>query len=207
MSLPAKQPRPKKCKNPACRASFVPQRLGQSVCSPKCGLAIKDVNQAKARKAIAEVGRKELREAKERVKPKGQYMREAQTAFNAWIRARDAARPCISCGRHHEGKYDAGHYRTVGSNPALRFEPLNCHKQCVPCNQHKSGDIVNYRINLVLRIGQAQVDWLEGPHEPQRYTIDDLKQIKARYKAMLKELVGSATTDSASRARAFGGAA
>lgn len=200
-----KQPRPKKCKNPACGEKFVAQRLGQAVCSPKCGLAIKDVNQDKARKAIAEVGRKELRAAKERVKPKGQYMREAQAAFNAWIRARDAAQPCISCGRHHEGKYDAGHYRTVGSNPALRFEPLNCHKQCVPCNQHKSGDIVNYRISLVVRIGQDKVEWLEGPHEPQRYTIDDLKEIKARYKAMLKGMVVSATTDSASRAHAFGG--
>lgn len=205
MSLPAKQPRPKKCKNPACGEKFVAQRLGQAVCSPKCGLAIKDVNQDKARKAIAEVGRKELRAAKERVKPKGQYMREAQAAFNAWIRARDAAQPCISCGRHHDGKYDAGHYRTVGSNPALRFEPLNCHKQCVPCNQHKSGDIVNYRISLVVRIGQDKVEWLEGPHEPQRYTIDDLKEIKARYKAMLKGMVVSATTDSASRAHAFGG--
>lgn len=202
----AKQPRPKTCKNPACGEKFVAQRLGQAVCSPKCGLAIKDVNQDKARKAIAEVGRKELRAAKERVKPKGQYMREAQAAFNAWIRARDAAQPCISCGRHHEGKYDAGHYRTVGSNPALRFEPLNCHKQCVPCNQHKSGDIVNYRISLVVRIGQDKVEWLEGPHEPQRYTIDDLKEIKARYKAMLKGMVVSATTDSASRAHAFGGA-
>lgn len=187
-----KQPRPKKCKNPACGVKFVAQRLGQAVCSYPCGLAIKSVNQTKARKAIAEVGRKELQAAKERVKPKGQYMREAQSAFNAWIRARDAALPCISCGRHHEGKYDAGHYRTVGSNPTLRFQPLNCHKQCVPCNQHKSGDIVNYRMSLVLRIGQAQVDWLEGPHEPQRYTIDDLKQIKAEYRAKLKQLLGEA---------------
>lgn len=202
----AKQPRPKKCKNPACGEKFVAQRLGQAVCGYACGLAIKDVNHGRARKALAELGRKELQAAKESIKPKGQYMREAQAAFNAWVRARDAAQPCISCGRHHEGKYDAGHYRTVGSNPALRFEPLNCHKQCVPCNQHKSGDIVNYRISLVHRIGQDRVDWLEGPHEPQRYTIDDLKSIRARYKTMLKELQGKgAETNSASRAHAFGG--
>lgn len=192
MSLPAKQPKPKTCKNPSCRAAFIPQRLGQSVCDYTCGLALAAIKREKERKALAEVGRKELRAAKERFKPKGQYMREAQAAFNAWIRARDAAQPCISCGRHHEGKYDAGHYRTVGSNPALRFEPLNCHKQCVPCNQHKSGDIVNYRMSLVLRIGQSQVDWLEGPHEPQRYTIDDLKAIKAEYRAKLKQLLGEA---------------
>lgn len=188
MSLPAKQPRPKTCINEKCRASFVPARLGQKVCSPACGLATKDVNADKARKALADVGRKELRAAKERVKPKGQYMREAQAAFNAWVRERDAKLPCISCGRHHQGKYDAGHYRTVGSNPALRFEPLNCAKQCVPCNQHKSGDIVNYRIELVKRIGAELVEWLEGKHEPKRYTIDDLKEIKSKYTAMTREL-------------------
>lgn len=186
--LQAKQPRPKKCKNPACGEKFVPQRLGQSVCDYTCGLALEAIKREKERKALAEVGRKELRAARERVKPKGQYMREAQTAFNAWIRARDAAQPCISCGRHHQGQYHAGHYRTVGSSPELRFEPTNVHKQCAPCNNHKSGDIVNYRINLVLRIGQAQVAWLEGPHEPKRYTIEDLKSTTAEYRAKTREL-------------------
>lgn len=188
MSLPSKPRKPKTCANEECRASFAPQRLGQKVCSPACGLATKDANADKARKALADVGRKELRAAKERVKPKGQYMREAQAAFNAWVRERDAKLPCISCGRHHQGKYDAGHYRTVGSNPALRFEPLNCAKQCVPCNQHKSGDIVNYRIELVKRIGAELVEWLEGPHEAKRYTIEDLKAISAEYRAKTREL-------------------
>lgn len=186
-------PRRKRC--PSCRVMFAPARSGQAVCGEiECAIAHSksEKGRATARKALAELGRKELRASKERIKPKGQYMREAQAAFNAWVRARDASQPCISCGRHHEGKYDAGHYRTVGSNPALRFEPLNCHKQCVPCNQHKSGDIVNYRISLVLRIGQDKVDWLEGPHEPQRYTIDDLKAIRADYKARLKQLKGDA---------------
>lgn len=178
----------KKCANPTCGSEFVPARLGQKVCSPKCGLAIAPVNDAVVRKALADIGRKALSAAKERVKQKGQYMREAQVAINAWVRLRDAALPCVSCGRHHDGQYHAGHYRTVGSNPALRFEPLNIHKQCAPCNNHKSGDIVNYRIELVKRIGAELVEWLEGPHEPKRYTIEDLKAIKAEYRAKIKEL-------------------
>lgn len=68
---PAKQPKPKTCKNPACRASFVPQRLGQAVCSPLCGLAIKDANQDKARKALAQIERKAIKAAKERIKSRG----------------------------------------------------------------------------------------------------------------------------------------
>ncbi len=188
MSIDRKQPRPKKCKNPACGVSFPPQRLGQAVCSPKCGLAIKDVNQEKARKSLAQVQRREIKVRKEKLKSRAEHLKDTQIAFNAWVRERDAELPCISCGRHHQGKYDAGHYRTVGSNPALRFEPLNCHRQCSPCNTHKSGDIVNYRIELVKRIGADKVDWLEGAHEPKRYTIEDLKNIKADYLAKTKEL-------------------
>lgn len=195
MSLAAKKPRPKKCRVETCGASFVPQRIGQAVCSPSCALKDAPRNTDKAAKSIKAVGLKELREAKERIKTKGQYMCEAQAAFNAWVRERDAKLPCISCGRHHQGKYDAGHYRTVGSNPPLRFEPLNCHKQCVPCNQHKSGDIVNYRIELVKRIGVEAVEWIEGPHEPRRYTIDDLKAITAEYRLKLRELKAAHQTN------------
>ena len=180
--------KPKVCRVASCGASFVPARLGQAVCSPACGLLDAATNRERARKSLAEVGRKELRAAKERIKPKGQYMREAQAAFNAWVRERDAALPCVSCGRHHQGKYDAGHYRTVGSNPALRFEPLNVWKQCSPCNTRLSGNLVNYRVELVRRIGVDLVDWLEGPHEPKRYTIEDLKALTAHYRALTREL-------------------
>jgi hypothetical protein len=188
MTIERKQPRPKKCKNPACGISFPPQRLGQAVCSPKCGLAIKDVNQEKARKSLAQVERREIKVRKEKLKSRADHLKDTQVVFNEWIRWRDAALPCVSCGRHHDGQYHAGHYRTVGANPELRFEPLNAHKQCAPCNNHKSGDIVNYRLSLLQRIGAANVDWLEGPHQPRRYTIEQLKQIKADYRAKTKEL-------------------
>jgi hypothetical protein len=192
MSLPAKQSRPKKCKNPACGISFPPQRLGQAVCSPKCGLAIKDVNQEKARKSLAQIERREIKVRKEKLKSRADHLRETQAVFNEWIRLRDAALPCVSCGRFHEGQWHAGHYRTVGANPELRFNPDNVHKQCAPCNNHKSGDIVNYRINLVKRIGLERVEILEGPHKPQRYTIEDLKTMKADYRALIRGLKGAA---------------
>lgn len=186
--LATKQPKAKTCKNPACGASFVPQRLGQAVCNYTCGLAIKDVNQAKARKSLAQVERREIKVRKEKLKSRAEHLKDTQIAFNAWVRARDAELPCISCGRHHQGKYDAGHYRTVGSNPALRFEPLNCHKQCSPCNTQLSGDIVNYRINLVQKIGAEAVAWIEGPHEAKKYTVEELKAMTADYRAKTREL-------------------
>ena len=188
MTIERKQPRPKKCKNPACKTSFIPQRLGQAVCNYACGLAIKDVNQEKARKALAQVERKEIKVRKERLKSRAEHLREAQTAFNEWVRLRDADRPCISCGRHHDGQYHAGHFRSVGANPELRFEPDNVWKQCAPCNTHLSGNLVNYRISLLQMIGADRVDWLEGPHEPRKYTVEEINGIKAHYRALAREL-------------------
>ncbi|UVK96472.1 recombination protein NinG [Pseudomonas sp. B21-048] len=191
MSLPAKQPRPKKCKNPACGISFPPQRLGQAVCSPKCGLAIKEVNQEKARKSLAQIERKEIKVRKEKLKSRADHLKDTQQAFNAWVRERDAGNPCISCGTTANVQFCAGHYRTVGSCPELRFEPLNVHLQCNKnCNLEKSGNIVSYRPRLLEKIGPERLDWLEGPHEPKKYTIEELKAMTADYRAKTRELKG-----------------
>lgn len=123
-----------------------------------------------------------------RLKDKSYRKKQAQAAFNAYIRERDRAEPCISCGRHHQGQYHAGHYRTVGAHPELRFNELNCHKQCSVCNNHKSGNIAEYRISLIKKIGIDMVDWLEGKHEPMKYSCDDLLAIEQEYKLKLKEL-------------------
>lgn len=182
-------PRRKRC--PECRVMFTPARARQAVCGEiECAIAHgqSEKGRAIAGKALAEVGRREINVRKEALKSRSDHMKDTQQAFNEWVRHRDASLPCVSCGRHHEGKYDAGHYRTVGSNPALRFEPLNCHKQCVPCNQHKSGNVIEYRIELVRRIGIVNVEWLEGPHEPQKYTIEELKALTAKYRALTREL-------------------
>jgi len=191
----AKQPKPKKCKNPACGISFPPQRLGQAVCSPKCGLAIKDVNQVKARKSLAQVERREIKVRKEKLKSRADHLREAQSVVNEYVRLRDAHLPCISCDsmpNDHDlmtgSRWDAGHYRSVGACPELRFEPLNIHRQCVKCNRNLSGNAVEYRIRLVLRIGAEKVAWLEGLHPACKYTVEEIKAIKAKYRAMTREL-------------------
>lgn len=186
MTLAAKPPRPKKCR--VCRETYTPRKALQVVCSPSCALLHAKRQGEKERKALAQIERKAIREAKEGIKPRSEHAREAQAAFNAWVRERDQALPCISCGRHHQGKYDAGHFRSVGSNPALRFEPLNCHKQCVPCNRHKSGNAIEYRIGLVAKIGADKVAWLEGPHAAKHYSIEELQAIKAMYRALVRDL-------------------
>lgn len=193
VAMEKKAPKPKVCKNPACKASFVPQRLGQAVCNYACGLAIKDVNQEKARKALVDVGRKEVKAQKERLKSRGEHMRETQIAFNAYIRLRDqlAGHACISSGKPLDwsgNAVDAGHYRSVGSAPHLRFDERNCHAQSKQDNRFLSGNAVDYRIGLIARIGLEAVDALEADQSVRKYTVDDLKAIKAHYRALAREL-------------------
>ncbi|HJH17639.1 MAG TPA: recombination protein NinG [Pseudomonas lactis] len=188
MTIERKPAKPKKCRVATCRALFVPSRMGQAVCSPACALIDGPRHAPKARKALADIERKDIKVRKEKLKSRADHAKDTQQAFNEWVRLRDADLPCVSCGRHHDGQYHAGHYRTVAANPAIRFEPLNVHKQCAPCNNHKSGDIVNYRIELVKRIGAEAVEWLEGPHEPKKYTVEQLKAMTAEYRAKTREL-------------------
>jgi hypothetical protein len=176
----------KTCK--ACKQKFTPTKPLQQVCDFGCAIELNLINKAKKQAQESTRKRKEHRAAKERIKSRADHLKEAQTAFNRYIRARDADLPCISCGRFHVGQYHAGHYRTTAAAPELRFDERNVHKQCAPCNNHKHGNIVEYRIGLGARIGMECVDWLEGKHEPKKYTIEELKQIKSKYSRMAREL-------------------
>ncbi|WP_434517319.1 recombination protein NinG [Pseudomonas aeruginosa] len=190
MTIATGQPKPRKCQNTECGAKFIPQRLGQRVCSPACALAIKDKHAKPARKAIADRERREIKARKEKLKSRAEHLKECQAIFNQYIRLRDADKPCVSCGRPAtwDGQWHASHYRSVGSTPALRFNPLNVHRACSICNSHLSGNIMGYRPELVRRIGEEAVLALEGPHEPLKLTIEDIKALKAKFRARVREL-------------------
>ena len=137
---------------------------------------------AKEDKQAHSKAKRELRE-----NDKGFQTDKAQTIFNRFIRLRDDGQPCISCQKPPRKK-NAGHYLSRGAHPELRFEPLNCHLQCEHCNSFKSGNQVQYRAHLIEKIGVENVEWLEGPHKPKRYTIDDLKAIQKLYQCKINQL-------------------
>ncbi|MBV4553074.1 recombination protein NinG [Pseudomonas sp. SWRI102] len=189
-------PRRKRC--PECRVMYAPARESQAVCGEiACAIAHaqSEKGQETARKSLAQVERREIKVRKEKLKSRADHLREAQAAVNEYVRLRDAHLPCISCDSQPNdndlmtgSRWDAGHYRSVGACPELRFEPLNIHRQCVKCNRNLSGNAVEYRIRLVLRIGSDKVAWLEGPHQARKYTVEEIKAIKADYRAMTREL-------------------
>lgn len=192
----AKKPR-RKCKN--CGEWFQPQYANIWWCSPEHGAIyaldlrakqkVKETaKRIKAEKKAEMEGRKHAIERCQAVKPLSYFRNQAQQTFNEFIRYRDRHLPCISCGRYHDGQYHAGHFRTTGANPELRFNEDNCHRQCAPCNNHLSGNLINYRPALILKIGQARFDALMGQHELPKWGRDDYIRIRDEYRAKLKEL-------------------
>ncbi|HEJ9486073.1 TPA: recombination protein NinG [Proteus mirabilis] len=189
--------RRRRCK--ICREWFIPRQSFQNWCCPEHGFELSEQRRNKDKeKAIAKLkkeNQKKEREAKDKlkarklaVKPLSYFTKQAQTAFNAFIRERDKDEPCISCGRFHEGQYHAGHYRTTGANPELRFDEDNVHKQCAPCNNHLSGNIENYTPRLIEKIGQERFDRLMGSHELPKWKREDYERIRDHYRKKLKEL-------------------
>lgn len=171
------------CKN--CKTKFEPQyNKVQNVCSFSCAI---ELTNERNKKAKQKAWNKEKKKRKDALKTNSDHVKELQVIFNKFIRLRDKGLNCISCQKPAK-KENAGHYRSAGGNPELRFEPLNCHLQCEYCNTYLHGNLIDYRINLINKIGLEKVEWLEGKHEPNKYTIEELKGLKVFYKLKIKQL-------------------
>ena len=150
---------------------------------------------AKAVKNRETAASKQLRADKESIKPARKWKAEAQAEFNRFIRVRDFGDPCISCGKSREevereqgwklgGAWDAGHFKSRGAKGQLRFNTFNCHKQCKSCNggskySHKEASVsVQYKENLIKKIGLERVQWLENNNDSENSDIEYLKRVK-----------------------------
>jgi hypothetical protein len=172
--------RTRKCR--FCREWFKPERDGQNTCCIECSIAYTKNSWQKQIKREKAKAKKDFND-----KDRSHLTKEAQKAFNAYIRKRDEKYGCISCGNKTR-QIHAGHYRPVGRNSALRFDPRNCHAQCSICNNHLSGNLNAYRVNLIDRIGKDAVLALEANNEPKKWTLEELRAIIIGYKQKLKEL-------------------
>jgi len=133
---------------------------------------------------------KEKKVLKERTMTLSDWLKITQKTFNAYIRKRDANQNCISCNKPLKvGNVDCGHYYSAGGHYNLRFNEDNCHAQhSRPCNKDKSGDLINYRIGLINRIGYERLTQLEALSQITRnFTIQELKDINETYKQKLKQ--------------------
>lgn len=176
-----------------CKAKFEPRNSLQVVCSLDCAKLIgqkktvrdaKTAQMAQKRELIKEkqANRKRLLE----LQSLGYFKGKAQDALNKWVtHARDKDRPCISCGKHKR-YYDAGHYLARSIRPELALTEININKQCVYCNQYSKNAHHAYRVALIEKIGLDKVELLEGPHEPAKWSKQDLIDTEKKYKELLK---------------------
>ncbi len=187
--------RMRKCpvKKDGCGQSFRPFRKGQIACMD-CAVSVGAWLKASKDRAAAKDDKRQTRAQLEALKTIPDLKKEAQAAFNRWVRARDAKQPCISCGAQppdlsglHAGR-DCGHYRSTGAADHLRYTPDNAAGQCVSCNQHKAGNVVAYRLGLIARIGQARLEALENDSTPIKWTREQLREIRDTYRAKANAL-------------------
>ena len=180
-------PKCKQCKVAATR------KFGLSYfCSVDCAAewAKSSLDKRKAREKTQ--ARKVDKEKLKSLKTRSEWLKELQVIFNKFIRLRDAGLPCISCGHPDDGSRQrhASHYKSVGGNPALRFDPNNCHASCSICNNYLSGNLVPYRVALIAKVGQGEVDRLEGKQELLKLTITEIQGLIAEYKSKVKAATG-----------------
>lgn len=157
-ALPKKQCKYSKCKRK--ETPFTPQRPLQQCCSPECAYLY---NKEKLDKETTKVWIKERGRIKAGLKTPTDWLDELRYWFNKFIRLRDKDYPCISCGTFKPHiKYDAGHFWAAGNYSFLRFHEDNVHKQCSRnCNKEKHGNVGEYRVNLIRKIGPERVQWLD----------------------------------------------
>lgn len=188
-----KRVKPKTCR--VCKQKFTPTRQMQPVCeefSCKVAYATKVAEKSAQRRNAAE--RKADAKRREDMKTIPDLIKEVSVLCHEYVRLRDAFLPCISCGRADlsdpltGGAWDAGHYRSRGSAPHLRFDLRNIHRQCKHCNNALGGNHGEMRRGMVARFGEAFVLELESDQTPRKYSRDDLRSLRSWFRQAIREL-------------------
>jgi hypothetical protein len=169
-----------RCKN--CKEKFEPIRFNHKYClKDECIKAFVEevkTNQWKTTK----------KRMKEDLKTLQDWLKEAQTIFNKYIRLRDMGLVCISCQQPPKKK-NAGHYFSSGGHSNVRFDEDNVHLQCEHCNTFLSGNLLNYQIGIQKRIGaQKLLELQERAHVTKKWRVDELKEIIQTYKTKIRGL-------------------
>lgn len=169
-----------RCKN--CKEKFEPIRFNQKYC-------LKDEC---LRVFVAETKEKQWKQTKTRMKAELETVQDlvkaAQLVFNKYIRERDKDELCISC-KQKPKKVNAGHFWNANNHWNVRFDEDNVHVQCERCNSYLSGNLLEYRTNLITKIGAERFNQLEArARVTRKFTKDELKELIKKYKKMYNEL-------------------
>ena len=169
-----------RCKN--CKEKFEPIRFNQKYCLKDECICV----------FVAETKEKQWKQTKTRMKAELETVQDlvkaAQLVFNKYIRERDKNELCISC-KQKPKKVNAGHFWNANNHWNVRFDEDNVHLQCERCNSYLSGNLLEYRTNLITKIGAERFNQLEArARVTRKFTKDELKELIKKYKKMYNEL-------------------
>ena len=171
-----------RCRN--CKEKFEPKTFLQKYCT----------NEECIRVFVEEAKSKAWKKTKSKMKTDlmtlQDYIKLAQITFNKYIRLRDKDELCVSC-KQKPKKSNAGHYYNANNHWNVRFNEDNVHLQCEHCNTFLSGNLINYRENLLKKIGEGKFQLLEAEaNKTRKFTKEELKEIIETYKKKIKEYEG-----------------
>jgi predicted RNA-binding Zn-ribbon protein involved in translation (DUF1610 family) len=170
-----------RCKS--CKEKFEPKTFLQKYCLKEECLRV----------FVADVKEKTWQKTKAKAKldlmTLSDYLKLTQQIFNKYIRMRDKDELCISCQKPINGVKHASHYLSAGGHSIVRFHENNVWTSCYKCNVQLSGNQVNYRKELIKKIGTEQVEWLENNgSKEKKWTKDELKELMVIYKNKVKKI-------------------
>ncbi len=168
-----------------CKKAFTPFTSTATVCSLPCARKVPVRTRQAAKKARSQAlaqakeDRKQTQARLDALRPLSYWVKQAQASFNLYVRLRDADLPCASCDRNAswDGQWHASHFRSTGAAPGLRFNLWNVHKACSICNNHKSGNLIEYEPRLRAKIGAEKVEWLRQQNAPEKRTREYLQRL------------------------------
>lgn len=168
-----------RCKN--CKTKFEPKTFLQKYCTnEECIRVFVEEAKSKAWKKT----KKNMQENLETIQD---LVKDTQIVFNKYIRLRDKDELCISC-KQKPKKSNAGHFYNANNHWNVRFNENNVHLQCEHCNTFLSGNLINYRLNLINKIGLEQLTLLEAEAKKTRkFTKEELKETINIYKKKIKQ--------------------
>lgn len=122
-----------------------------------------------------------------------QLLKKAEKLVNEYIRLRDSQDgffTCIACLKVLPvSSMNAGHFIPVSKSSNLRFHEDNISGECQGCNCFDRSHLVGYTLNLIKKIGQERVDWLQANrHIVKRWNKSELLEVIETYKQKLEQL-------------------
>jgi predicted nucleic acid-binding Zn-ribbon protein len=169
----------RKCKN--CGEVFQKKQPLQYICSPKCGAELARKNTEKKQ---AEDDKVMINNLKEKIKGIPELKKDLEREINTIVRLIDKGVTCISCSALGNS---AGHFHSVKSNGAIRFNLHNIHIQEYSCNGMKGGNDILYGKGLIEVYGKEYKEYCE-------YDLVRLYPVLKLHKHELKEAIALAKT-------------